>query len=489
MGESGPLGSAAAAAACRDPQTARDIRGIFVLIALDERALRVVSSRSMPATLRRSSSSAGVSWGTRALGVAAASAVPLRIETDRVAEFVHLDYVVGDDELLAGVSVLPSGTWLEITEEGVEEHASRAGPIRRLETAATDQLLEERLRREMHIAASDDRVALGLSAGRDSGLLALAAHRGGVSLPTFSMSPAGILDADASGALLRAQILGWPHEVASAVDDEDGTPWSRLQLASRWTEGSDHPRHSLGHLDWPRSGVTWLTGTGAEIGRAFYWGNAAWDVDPVARIMAIPLSSMAKRAKKEMRSRVGDVISDLSGADAGQGISILDDFYATQRMRKWVGRQPLLEQIDSIWPAFLHQDVVEVLISLPVEDKRTGAAFDRLLGDWGKAPQRSVPLTPKPTTPTLGARLAGRARRATRRTRATVQVQTPKKLRPDPLLDLVIQQMGPPSRIILPVLGAAWWEEIQREAERNSLQRKHLWNAIGIEAFAAELSS
>lgn len=473
VSETGPCSDLELEAVLERPDAIRHLAGAFVIVGERGGFVRLVTSPSFVATLRRARASGIQSWGTRCLPTAAGAGVAPSVAAIVVPELVHFDFALGSDEIIEGVTTVDDATQIDIDRMSVrttglwplEERLARSGPRR-----ASD--LVDALRPWVHAASSDPAVRLGLTGGRDSGVIAQVARMEGLSLRCFTLGDVDYPDAvQAAG---RARSLGWSHTIVPITSSgaEDETAWERIVRLSEWTEGSENASHSLApELIWSDSGIVWLGGNGAEIGRMFYDPQAGATADAVQVLMR----SVRSTVRQDARSCLADRIEAHSAALPNtSGPAALDDFYCTQRMRKWLGRLLPFEQIDNSWAIYIHPSVAGVLLSLDEEDRRTGASFDDILGDW------APPLRSRSSSSRVR-RLASRARRGFMRSSPILSLPT------WPDVQVVIGHMGEPSRVIYETLGRQWWVSTLEEARTNPASNLQVWNAIAVEALAEAL--
>src|SRR4051812_32491162 len=110
FGARGPATEEEISAAVDDPHRALALTGIFVLAALDAHRVRLVTSSSFAATLRRS----GDSFATRALPALAAAGRRPQVDSDALVDVVSLQYPLGDSELFREVEVCPDASVVDV---------------------------------------------------------------------------------------------------------------------------------------------------------------------------------------------------------------------------------------------------------------------------------------------------------------------------------------------------------------------------------------
>ena len=457
-----------------DPAASTALHGLFVVLR-DRNGIRAVTSANLAHTVSHARGDGVHAWATRGIAAAVAAGVRLRVAPERVPELLLYDFVIGDDELLDAVDVLHEAAVVDA--RGGEGAVSYPVPReRRLARGAPTSPAD--IVRAVHDLADVVRPAgdawLGVTAGRDSSLLVRGIAQRGVRGRAFTLGWRGLEDADAGAAMCRA--LHWTHELAGIVPPDRGRndAWDEIVAAAPWTEGMENPRAiALGSLDWERTDVTWLSGHGGEIGRGFYWGGRA-----AASPLDLLLHRVPSTVRADTRSALGARLeTELTRADAfdRRGVDGLDAFYALNRMRKWVARVRPYEQFANIWPGYLGPDLVRVLLDLPHDARGDGSGFDAALALVGAPARVPAAASALPSRSVLV-----RARRA---------VGLRRKTGGDwPLLRPVLSAMGPPERVVLPVMGAPWWADVYERATSQPAAQRMAWNVIGIEAFATWLA-
>lgn len=455
----------------RDPSALRSFGGRFILIEAAEDRIRAVTSSSLAQTLVAVAGEDRTAWSTKGLAAHLLAGVRPELNADAVLDQVLFDYVLGTDELLAGSRVLDEATVVDVTAAGIDEWSwwPRAERFERATASATD---DDLLRVVGDVAARFAAVPgamLGLTGGRDSGVIVEALLRRGDRIHTFTLGNDAMPDVVLARA--RARQLGWPHDTIGAQDAaDDGDPMARLLRWSRWSEGMETPTNYLG--GWPAWGgrrLSWVTGHGGEIGRAFYWGASppTSQRDAPSIVLGRNGAGLPPAARAALEARIRAALEPL--ADDGAPIeSVLDRFYALQRMRKWVGRlQPSPEVVGAL-PVYLEPGVVDVLLRLPADDRRTGAAFDRILG------------RPPATPPSV-------VRRAVRRARGLAG----RRPAPDPRRAAEVEVLRGcaaelrAGSIVRQVAGDSYIDALLAAADHDSHARRLAWNAIGVDAFRA----
>ncbi|MGY5765913.1 asparagine synthase-related protein [Brachybacterium sp. DNPG3] len=249
-----------------DPVALRRRGGLFsaVLETSDEIVLMTDHLRSWPLFY-------GVRGGAVHIGEDAftvADALGGReLDREAAAEFLHTGYVLGARSLFDGVSQVPSGTTVRI-DRRTGEVVSRLE--RRLELAAprTSELSQfsaefaaalDAEMQKLYARADGRTIALPLSAGLDSRLLAsLLARDGYPNVLTVTYGLRGIPEAAASSRI--AESLGLPWRKVEFTAQELRSAWASAETADFLRAGSGGA--SLPHIqDW--YAMRELTRTGA----------------------------------------------------------------------------------------------------------------------------------------------------------------------------------------------------------------------------------
>jgi hypothetical protein len=421
------LGSAQAVLAAGQA-TLRDLPAPIAIAASDERHGRLVTSAGGVATLFTASSRDAIAWSSHA--VAAAWLALGRVEVDPCAmlELIACDYVGGGDAIVRGVRELPPASSVAVCADGARTECFWPAPERwRLvaeSSAATE--LEQALRSSLARALAGARTpVLGLTDGLDSKVIAVVLRALGSPVSCFTFAPAPG-DLDVIGARAVAKRLGFPHRDALLYRWPDADGLDRLHAEVRWHEAGAPAW--FGGVPWPPHVSHWVTGVGAETGRAYYY---EWIDPPLRREpssltlertliepFAARLAGVESQRMSDLRSRWRSWIDEARAAGL-DGWRLLDFVYAEQRVRRW-GRGLAPRLSASLVPGFAAVEVLSGLCSLSLEDRLHDGFERRLL-------ERAAPeLAPGPSarrrrgarlpvSPQLAKLLALNRVRATRR--------------------------------------------------------------------------
>jgi hypothetical protein len=484
-----------------DPRRAT-LDGPFVAVRLTPHGADLVTAAGGLRPLHRLQGDTATVWSTKALAAHVAAAARPRLCVDAVPDVILLDYVLGDGDLLEATTVPADALHVRATGARVVETqwasvGDRLAPGPPTDACALRSVLGDEMARVVKIPGA----TLGLTAGRDSNLALSCLGGRSRAIPTFTLGWPG--DGDAEGASAAARAAQCSHHlVTSHVHDSAEGAWLD---ASRWTEGQVSGRNLLiAGLDWDARGVTWVTGSGGEIGRAFYGqhfasGGRARDrwrsffVDPHRRaVPGLVLDRFEARVAREM-SDAWSIRPDPVGA--------ADVFYYGNRMGKWFDRTAHIDQISGRYPVYLAGPVARALLDIPEADRLSGRTFDRALSASG------IDLHAVATDAILARYgLAAGASRSRRRLRSYLPrpVTTVlrkgldhRRARHEPihpewaLLDPLCRSIEAQGSIVLDVMGSRWWTHQLGSAPRWSggEARRVLWNAVAVDAFDRQLPS
>ena len=465
---------------------AAEAGGPWVAWESDDSALTVSTSANAVATLRTASSGGATAWATRSLAVWALLGRRPTVRTDVVAEHVLLDCTIGDDDLLDATTRVSDGTVLRATAGGVRVTSTTADQERYAPGPPTDaaRLRSAALEAAALLGATPG-ACLGLTAGRDSGLLAAALVLTGHRVPAFTMGWPGLPDVD--GAAARAAQLGLEHravpledldgrEIASAATlaralraRRSGTALVDAVLRrTRWSDGADLPRNALvGGLAWTGAPVVWLSGSGGELARALYWHDAPAGATQLEAFLGPRTGGLDAAAAARLTERVAAEL-DRARALGRLGRGGLDLLYLRSRMRSWLGNVAPSAAFTGFLPGLLEPATVRVLLDVPEEQRRTGSLFAAVAADLlAEAGARDVEPPPAPPA---------RRRLPWQRTDALSDLR---------LLRTVLRELdrtGP--AVARQVMGERWWTTALEQAPSRPHVRQWLWNAVAVDALA-----
>ncbi|MGH2757958.1 MAG: hypothetical protein ACRDKJ_00170 [Actinomycetota bacterium] len=475
----------------RNPGAARSLLGVWVIAAIELDRVRLVTSASLPHTLKRVEGPKGVAFATRGLAAHALAGRSPRISEHAVVEQVLFGYVLGSDEILEGTELLPEASVVDLDAAAttissfwpIEERFAPTAPVGRPE------FLELLTSTGLRFARTRG-VWLGLTAGRDSTLLAAVLDRSGVEVPAFTMSGDIVGAADLKGARATASALGWRHDrVGVHADPQPITP-ADLKRWAAWHEGMQRFNdYTVSPAEWPELNVRWLSGHGGEIGRAFYWAKSPERSidDPVGTLIGRRQELLPDRAAAMLHRRIKGELSSIRKLGRPR-TDDLDVFYARQRMRKWVMRlQPLAQFADAV-PAFLDPQIVGALLAVPWEGRPSGRLFDATIRSLRRdlARSRGKPRrNARKSTRLFDGIRRERSRRA-QGVHAGVQPLSVKYVSAMRLFRWLDREGA---SVVKECLGPRWWDAAIEQASRSGRLSPELWNALSIEGLALHLGA
>jgi hypothetical protein len=473
VGVDGPASDAEVLAALAEPERARLLLGSFVLASLTDEGARLVTSSDLVHTLKHVAASGGEAWSTHGLAAVVAAGESPRLQLEVIPEVVYVDYAFGDDELLAGVRVLPEATVVEVPVHGGAALESSYWPVaERLQGASNGRALQDPTGLRLVVGSVLERmcrghaVELALTAGRDSGLLAACLATAGLPVRCFTFG--GDRTPDGAGAAAVAERLGLPHR---SVVEQEWQPPERdgVLAAALWTEGLDTAWNIYGPpppIDAaPEARLVF--GVGGEMGRAIYWSalpEAERD-DPVRAVTGWVQPLIPPAAGALLLSRAERFRNQLHD-EGWQGTRLLDAWHARGRVRKWPAHSPPPHP-----PAvtiYTNAELAGTLLNIPDRLREHGQLWDAALGELRH----------------LAVAAAGR-QRARLRDRVAARVRGPVSAR-RALRLLRSLDLGDDSPVAS-VLGSSWYEDRLRDLRYDPAAHRMLWNALGIDAFAATL--
>ena len=487
-----PIGAAGEAtgqevrAALAVPRSASGLLGSFVLLGEQDDGLRLVTGPDIVHTLARCDGPRGAAWSTKSWAALIAAGVPPRLALDRVPEYVLFDQVWGDDELLDGPVLCEEATVVDLTSSGAVERswwpvADRLAPGAPTDGPALRAVLTEELDR---IGRLPD-LALALTAGRDSTLVAACLRDLRVAPLAYTIGGPGSPDYD--GAAVTAAASGWQH---LSVLPQTGPPagMAHVVRASAWTEGLDTAWNLYGSpLRWPGPpDRVHLSGNGGEIGRAVYYRHGAVPRTPdeVLHRLTAGGVALAETPRRALIDRLDGALRSALLLAAGDCPRALDLLYTRVRVRSWLNRTVVRPDTAAIMPAYTSAAVVRVLLDLPLADRRSGAGFDAALGHDGLRLRAAAARSHRPPV----------ARRSAASVSAALRGKIPGaqrllQRRPAPpdtaglqVLEQAMAELPDGPVIAREALGERWWEDTLARAARDGNARRHLWNALAVEA-------
>jgi hypothetical protein len=467
----------------RPDPVARQLLGSFCAMREEPDALVLLTGNDVSRTLIHAVGERAEAWSTKGLAGLAAVDRSAVLRPERVPELCLLDYVLLDDELVDGTTTLDEALVVRLDRDRVVTRsywplAERYAPG----PPSSAQELRDALSADVARLSAVPGVHLGLTAGRDSVLVASCLLEHGLAMPAFTIGSPGYPDFDGASAVAaawgtshRSMVSGGPTDWFGA-----GPQWDRAVARSPWSEGMDTAWNLVGEgLAWdgPQP-MIWLAGSGGEVGRAFYWPH----VDPATPVTAEVLADQLLQEAREpwwpqevLRERAVQACAD--ALVLVPGWSALDVVYARGRLRKWLNRTSPREDMSGTVAAYTSPAVCDVLLRLPDAVKQSGSAFDEALALCPaglrqvalQAVAQAHPLLPSPTPSRTFQHRVARKVDAVRR-----RVARPK--------------LGPPLAPVLAqvrrsdAMPETWWSNQVRLAAHEPRMRQQLWAALSVEA-------
>jgi hypothetical protein len=336
------------------------------------------------------------------------------IRPEALAELLAFGHPANDAHVVDDVVALEADTCLEVTSSGVRDRSPTAPRLELVPEDAAYTHAVHSLHAALDAGARRGRIALGLTAGRDSRVVAAALRAGGLEAQTYTW---GAGDApDAAGATAVATSLGLDHRTISPRMLADDEVVAVARAAVTWTEGTA----PIGVVDGHRElGVDVnVTGAGGELGRAFHYAYVAQNRrQPTTRHLEAlwqPHVTLDDTIDPAAREHVRDAARTALGRAAQTDVTgwrLLDVVYAQQRMRRW-GRSGIAPTSDAAYlPAFLEPEVARSLISLPLRDRLTDGFHRRYLSEHAPEIALPAPRRQRAWVPAAARRVASSVRR------------------------------------------------------------------------------
>ncbi|MEY2472667.1 MAG: hypothetical protein QOK28_1996 [Actinomycetota bacterium] len=460
IGESGDATDTELRRAIDDPGAAKDLLGRFVIGApTAEDTFRLVTTPEMVHTLKRANGPHGEAFASSGFLAALLAGSGLAVRGEVVGEFLVAGFVLGRDELLDGVDALDEAVVVDVSSGGasaksywsVEERLAGAAPA-----GAVD--LWELTAHNMGRVFRASSTRLGLTAGRDSNLIAAAARN--AAPRCFTFGPADAPDVRGAAAVARAGGL----EYTRVFRTPKRASMRLVRGYSPWTEGACTAQDLVGAAWEPQlPATTFVTGHGGEIGRAFYWKTRT-DRD-VAGFAAGFGDVLPDEWRASTRARVAEEVGRYT--QLGSAATALDAFYTRNRVRKWTCRGLRRDEFIGTVHGFGDPASVRLLINVPEQQRRDGSFFDQALA-----------LDP------LGLNAVARAAVAAAFAPAPPTTGSVRRLMADTALhDLMrLSAQATPNSFVRDLYGSRWIGQVVRRALRpDPAARRLLWNVLAVE--------
>lgn len=351
----------------------RTLGSTVAVIATARRKIRIATGVGGVAGMYWASRDGVVAWSSHAVAASWLAAEHAAVEWSSVPELLAMGFVGDDRTLLTNVRTVPDASVIDIERSRVTHRCywpaeERWTPVPEIDARARcADLLLERLPTRVNGAAP----VLGLTAGLDSRVMALALRKVGVDFRTMTAGdPAWREVQEASKVAAAIEVPHAPIPIAWHTDDEALATMTELV---RWSDGTVVPalaRDSLADAE----AMPLITGGAGEVGRAFYYAtHGSRQSSPTTREVlsrmdpsgAIPDARLSARRSVITAVRRGIHTAELLGFEDWRA---LDVFYAEQRLRKW-GRSTLPKTSGTVTIGFGDPPLLAALVSLPLADR------------------------------------------------------------------------------------------------------------------------
>lgn len=362
--------------------TLRGLTAPLAMVAADAERVRIVTACCPPTMLYEASGPEIRAWSSHAVAAAVIARGTAALNAAALAEFLAAQFVGGEQTLIRESTAVDTATSITL---GADEVTRRSyWPARerwrlvdsQAAYAHAEGALLATLPRQV---APYARPFCGLTGGLDSRLAAVSLAAAEVEFEALTFGEDGWPDFQAAPGIAAG--LGVPHRHCAIEWTGDGAALRAARAETRWHEGAIQV--GLGRIPWPSPMSAWVTGSGGETGRAFYYRERALaDPDPapdrVAEALREALLHQIEGATDDARRavrRAADAWLFEARALGADGWGALDVVYAEQRLRRWL-RGMLTHHVGPTLPAFGDPEVQRGLASLPLAE-RTSDGFHR----------------------------------------------------------------------------------------------------------------
>lgn len=378
-----------------------DLRGLdctLAAFAAVRGGARLVTGCAGATALYAARSTVADAWSTHAVAAGYLAHGLVALDPCALPELFAAEFVGGRRTHLRGVEAIPAATVIDFSPSRAatrsywsERERYAPMPTRESFAVAEGALLGS----VQHRLASTAAVELGLTAGADSRVAAVALREVGLRFEAMTVAPTPEA-ADARGAASVARALGVPHRVYGydLVPDEDGPAF--IDAEARWSEGLA-PLNGFGTAEHGSPDVI-VTGNGGETARGWYYRwQARNHKHPTPRQLAQVLAHVHWRieaASPDAHMALNRAVDEwIAGAYATghAGWPALDIVYEEQRLRRW-GRGRLARARAPLVYAFSTPELTRAFVSLPLEDRISDGFHRRFLARH--APELAIPAPP-----------------------------------------------------------------------------------------------
>lgn len=408
----GGLGTTEAVLAANDSKLRAMHNGLLAASVTDR--VRIVTGPCGPTSLYVARGPTGRVWSTHAVAAAYLASGRTEIDPTALPELLTLGFAGGSHCLIKGARAVPPAMCIDITADEVVERCY--WPLGDRWSIADDGAgmtdTQDALMRSLEVRLSGEAAPwLGLTAGLDSRVVAVALDQLGISARTFTWAHH---PTDADGGRVVARALGLSHLTVEPAWHDEAAGLAHIDAEVRWNEGLGR-MNPLGTIPWPEGMSSFVTGGAGEVGRAFWWrglgrnhqnpdlNRISGSFRPDHRLRHAP-----REVRAALREHVWTMLAEI--AEAGiQGWALLDVLYAEQRLTRW-GRGMLGRHDASTVAAFSHPAIMSRLAAQSLDDRLTDGFHHYFLRSAGyEMPARQPPVQRR-RVPYPARRLASRLR-------------------------------------------------------------------------------
>ena len=362
----------------------RRYEGGGAALAITADRARLAAGAGAPALLYAGDGGEVSAWSTHAVAAAYVATGAAAVDPSALAEQLAAEFVGDERSLVAGVRALAAASYVDFSATRAEESCywparDRWRPV---DPDGAHAHVERHLIRSLgERLAGVDRPLLGLTAGYDSRVAALALREIGLPFEGYTWGDPD--SGDVVGGAEAADALGMPYRHLAFDSWDGGEALRRTRRMARWTEGAIHV--GFGGIAWPADMRAFVTGAGGETGRCFYYADRTGEEPPadLARVVSGPLADRIAGARPDrieaLHARVRGWVEHAERTGL-TGWRVLDVVYAEQRVRRWL--RGMLPQLPApMVGAFTAPEVQRGLASLPLEVRARSGFHHRFIAD------------------------------------------------------------------------------------------------------------
>jgi hypothetical protein len=393
----------------------RGLDGVLGAVAACEEEVCVIegAGTGFPA-LHEARSSVAEAWSSHAVAAAWLAHGSVAVDPDAVVELIGYKYVGGNRSMLRGVTVVDAATRIRVHTRGVEREtwwpAGERWSLVDQEVAYehTEAALLESLARRVGPGG----VMLGLTAGLDSRVAAVALRVLGIPFEAVTVGAPG--DYDVEGAAGVARGLGVKHRILAVEPTTDSSPRSAADAQARWNDGSGRAAAVRARAS-DLGAVTFVTGGGGETGRALLYRLTARNYRRPTQRQLARLAASTGGVEGARPEAVGLVRrrSEEAVARAYElgctGWHALDVVAADERERR-IYRALSTPGSSDLVVSFCVPDVQRGLTSLPLAERLDDGFHRRFIARHAPAVAPAPGPSQRPGLPPFARRLASATR-------------------------------------------------------------------------------